>query len=445
MKRCTLLNTMLLIGLLCLFACRRDGPVDSDKRCEGGAASHQEQREIPAPVLTQPLTMGLNEVDIEALPSLLPHRGETLVLLSNDPFLQPIPDGIRAELDATVGRGEGELRRRLGRVADPLLMPGMLTSAMLEQRIFRRIVWVIPSLEQQEQVNLEKFQELLHLTGRSEAARSFHKMANGTLNGEISGTPFEVVHPGALPMLTESVVLHIDLGYFSPIYKNEIKTPLLPLVGETLIRLRGSKWPIKAASFSYSNHSGQIALRTRPLGVFIRSLFADPQLLDQKKMPEIWGMWGETLYLESFFQNEEIQQILARMAAEEPDTPWIKYLQANFHFRTKDEANAERYLAEAVKGDVGYALEYMELAEAARGQKKPELILKNLRKLVEAMPDDPLFGLSLCEELFFQGEYEEVRAMLPRLRALNWSSHYYPQVGSILESFQKGSAETAPH
>jgi uncharacterized protein HemY len=125
------------------------------------------------------------------------------------------------------------------------------------------------------------------------------------------------------------------------------------------------------------------------------------------------------------------------MAVEEPGTPWIKYLHANFYFRNKDEANAERYLAEAVKGDVGYALEYMEQAEDARERKDSEQVLAKLRQLVVAMPDDPLFRLSLCEELIEQKRFDEVRSILPKLRHLPWSQVYYPNVPSALAYFQK--------
>lgn len=421
--------------LFCLCACRQQETPQHDRSNNMISTTRPVDVTSFTPILSKSMKVVQYEVDVQALKDFLPHRGKTLVLLSEDPSLNPIPDGIRAEFDAVVSQGGQELTRRLWRVADPLVTPGMLTRAAVETRIFRRIIWVVPSVNPQEQLDLEKFTTLIKSLKLS-GSETFRRGENGTISGEIDGVRFDVVHPAALPIVTEPVVLHIDLGYFAAIFKSEIKTPLVPLVGETLVKLRNTEWPISAITFSNSNHSGQVSLSFRPVGEMIQRLFAEPQLLDNS-IPENWQLLGKVIYLENFFQNEEIQRLLNMMEKNEPNAAWVKYLRANFSRYKKDFTSAERYLAEAVKGEAAYALEYMELAEQAREDKKFDQVLANLRKVVEALPDDPLFRLSLCEELVAQKNFNEVRTMLPSLRRLPWSPVYFPQVPSALEYFQK--------
>lgn len=434
MSRQNLWRILLLLVLFLLSSCRKQEPVQFGGE-EKVTTSKRPVVVAPIPILSNPMGINLHEVAVQALPELMVYRGQTLVLLANDPFLIRVPDAMRAEIDAVFQQGGSEFQRRLWRVADPLLTPRMLTGAAFDTHLFKRIIWVVPSLNLKENIDLEKIKALiksLELPG----SETFRSEVNGTITGEINGIRFDVVHPAALPDLTSPVVLHLDLGYFAAIYKNEIKTPLIPLVGETLVKLRNTKWPTNAVTFSYSNHTGQAPLSLRPLGVVIQRLFAEPQLLDQSR-PENWQLLGKVLYLENFFQNEDIDYLLTRMEKNEPNAAWVKYLRANFSRRLKDEVSAERFLAEAIKGDVGYALEYMAQAEAAREEKNPELILSNLRKLVAAMPGDPLFQLSLCEELVEQKRFDEVRNMLPGLRQHPWSPVYYQDVPSTLEYFQK--------
>lgn len=433
MNRQILWCVAMLLGFLCLCGCRKEEVRQDEGKM---SVSAQPVVEETLPILSKPLKIALHEVDIQALPEFLAHRDKTLVLLTSNPFLLSVPVAARGELEAALRQDSPELQRRLWRVADPLLMPGMLTSAVLDARIFRRIVWVLPMINPQEQIDLEKFKTLLQSVGQDVAAGKFRREANGTIVGEINGIRFDVVPFFALPALTEPVVLHIDLGYFAAIYKNEIKTPLFPLVVEALVKLRNEKYKVGTVTFSYSNHTGWVPLSLRPMGSIIQKIFAEPQIIDAP-MPENWKLYGDILYLENFFQNDEILRLLTRMEANAPNEPWVKYLRAKFSRQTKDYVAAERYLAEAVTGDPGYALEYVSQVDAALEEKRTEQVLPNLRKLVAAVPDDPLFRLDLCEELVAQKRFDEVRSMLPALRRLPWSPVYYPNVPASLEYFQK--------
>lgn len=380
------------------------------------------------------IQVALYESQDQILPAALAWRGGTLVLLTDNPLLAPLPESLRGEIARALMGAPAELSQRLGRVADPLLMPEMTVRAALESKLFQRIVWVVPSRNAQEKLNLEKFKGLLQSAGLD--GELFRQGEGGTLTGTLQGVPFDVVHPGALPALSGPVVLHLDLGFFVALYDGEVKTPLIPLVGSILAKVRERGWNASMVTFSYSNHTGRVPLSMRPLGQVIARLFAEPNLLDQP-MPTNWELWGKALYLENFFQKEEIGRVLTQMEKNDPRDPGVKYLLYRISRHEGDLSGAEKYLEGAVAEDRGYALEYLMIADEMREAKKQDRVLEYLRKLAAAYPGDPHFQLTLCEELMAQRRYAEARKLLPQLSALSWSPIYYPEVVPTLERWRE--------
>lgn len=433
MFRIAFLSFLLLAQVAC----------DRGRTPEPAGARDDGRSEVAAPVAAPALQVAreafLVEVPTQALPSYRELEGASLVLLSNDPFLAPVPEPLRGEVVSSLRGGGDRWQRRLGRVADPLIMPDMLVSAALDAGLFSRIVWVVPSSDPEEKIDPEKFAGLLSSVGRGEAG-SFKPKEDGTLSGELQGVRFDVVHSSALPALKGPVALHLELGYFMRLYRGEIKTPLLPLLGSTLVELRKTGWDVAAVTVSLSNHTGRVPLPMRFVGPILQRIFAEPQLLDEP-LPEKWNSWGKILYLENFFQNEEMLRLLEAMRSHDSGDAGVLYASYRLHSHMGRMDEAGDFLDEAVRIDPAYALEYLALAEEAGGEER----LRLLKKFYAAHPDDPIFALTLVQELTDQGRFADALPEIKRLKELPWSPAYYPEVLPALADFEEKarSHETA--
>jgi hypothetical protein len=435
MNRLWIYRLLLFVSLVLLCACQKQEPVQKSGTDRDSVVAAPPVAVKTDPILTRPIKLAMHESSVGLLPDAVGVPGGTLVLFTGNPMLDPLPEALRNETKELLHSGDiNRLSSRLGRVSNPIVLPSMIVRAGLTGGLFQRIVWVVPTINQQEQLNMEKLKDFLKLVGID--PKTIREGENGTLSGTVEGVAFDAVHLAALPALHGPVRVYFDLGYFSTQYKNEIKTPLLSLVGSTLVKVRETKWTTNGVTFSYSNLTGQVPLSMRPLGGVMQRLFAEPQLLDQA-LPTNWELWGKALYLENFFQNDQVEQLLVKMEKNSLNDAGVKYLHSQFSRRQRDTVWADHYLDQAVSDDHVYGLEYLILAEEAREKNDKEQILKNLRRLMEAFPDDPLFQLSLCEELVAQKKVDEARMLLLKLRKLQWSEIYYPDVVPTLEHFQK--------
>ncbi len=250
-----------------------------------------------------------------------------------------------------------------------------------------------------------------------------------------------------LPQFDRPVVLHIDLSYFQPLYKNEISTPLFPLIFQTLEELRQRQMKCIAVTFSYGNREGRIALDVRFLGDVIKRFIEDPATLDQP-VPANWQRQSEALYLSNFFQKEKIRELFEAQEQDAPDSAWVKFNLYRSAAEHKEGSKALDYIAEAVKLDPVYAMEYFNLTQMAYDKGRPDEAMRMLRLASGAFPDDPQIKL-LIAQLAVELKQEHAAAQIVKeLQALSWSDIYYPQMTEYLQGFaeflaQGGSAGEA--
>jgi len=238
-------------------------------------------------------------------------------------------------------------------------------------------------------------------------------------------------------------VLHIDLSYFSPLYKGEIKTPLYPLLGQTLQQLRALGMTAGAVTLSRSNLDGGLPLETRFIGGDLAELFRRPELLDAP-MPESWDRRSRTLYLANFFQKERIRELLEEMRRDAPEDASVSFAlyQVLRQFREGSAALAE--LDRAVTLDPVYGREYLDLVPVALDKDQPDEALRMLDLAAKVFPDDPFIPLDRVGLLLRSGRGREGRDLLRRLQKLPWSPIYYPDMFQRLEGMAKASDDPQP-
>lgn len=437
-------SSMLVLVLLLLFV-----PGCKDKNKENPApdivAKPAQTLPTPLPVSTllqQPMEPVVVELPTEALPLWRESRENrpVLVFLSQDPLLARIPDPLRNEtLTALGSTSRQELAPHLDPLrANPLLLPSMAVSAAIEAGYFSRVVWILPAKVGAEELSIETFRRQLRDLGAldEDEAASFIPEAPGVFSGKVQGLPFQAVHPDTLPTIAEPIVLHLDLSFFQPLYSGEIKTPLYPLLLQTLDRLRQKNWQAAAVTISLSNLAGHVPLTSRFVGPEIALFFRDPTLFE-KPLPTNLDLRARALYLENFFKKEEVRDLYLQMEKTAPSDASVKYALYGMARQFKEGDKALDYLTQAVKLDRTYAQEYLTLANLAREQNLPEQVLRMLILARDAFPDNPFLQLHVAEQLLTAGQREHAIKMLQELEKLPWSPIYYPELPEHLRKLQK--------
>jgi hypothetical protein len=423
--------------------------------CSGCETQREDVETSPAPktasqthrLLTDAIQPVLTEVVPQALTVWRKFKPQqpTLVLFANNPYLKPTPKSQREEITRAFEKeGGGDLRPRLNPARpDPLILPDMALTVALQLGLFSRIVWVLPhdsSFGNQSPLSFRNHMVNYGAVNQDDTVKFIKD--NGGFSGDIKGVPFQAVPYSALPAITGPVILHIDLPYFGPIYLDEVRTPLYPLLREQLLGIKSAGWATQTVTISFSNIGGGLPLDSRFLGPALSEIFQDPELLDQEP-PINWLRRAKALYLESFFQMETIELLYQQMAEEAPDDPSVQYGLYKTYRQGKDPAKALENLDQAVHLDRVYGLEYLDLAALAQQNDNHLMRMDMLRKAQQALPDDAFIALKRVETyLSFQNKRKAL-PLIDELDRLPWSKVYYPGVPSQLRAWRQ-QIESSP-
>ena len=406
--------------------------------------------------VTPPLTMKhllqegieatLVEVPTQALPIWRKYREQkpTLVLYSRDPFLAPTPAALEEEAIELIQDGASDKlsERLLFPSSNPLLLPDMALDSALRTELFSRVVWVFPAKVPIDQLDGELVpQQLLELGAIDQEEAKTFVYAKGVASGTVQGLPFKAVHPDALPTLQGPVVLHIDLGFFQPLYKGEIKTPLYPLLYKTMSDIAKLGWQGVCATLSFSNTSSGLPLSTRFIGPTLARLLSEPGLLDAQ-LPANWARRANVLYLPNFFKTEEINKLYQEMDSADPENPSIKFGYYQVSRQLKSGNKALELLAQAVALDPVYALEYPLLSSVAMEKGRPLEAVQMLHHARAAQPDNPFIALQLANLLIQIKHPEQAIKILKDLDRHPWSETYFPEMSAQLVALMTAAKES---
>lgn len=424
---------LLLPLLLALFACER----------------HQVTPSVPAPVspptttpgelkklLQEPIEPTLFELPSMALSAWRQTGGKpTLLLLANDPFLQPIPEELSAAaLELAAHGSPAELTAFASyRRAAPRLLPFQSVRVALQNGLFSRLVWVFPSSAEGTSTDLELFRNQLIereiLT--SEEAGSLH-LEDGVIRGSVLGVPFQAGPLSAGQLPAERLQLHVDLSYFTPQYKDEVRTPVFEILRQLASNLAAANLQTAGVTLSYSTEEGLLPLDLRFLTTNLASLLRSPERL-QAPLASPWKERGEALYLATFMQTDKVLEKNLQALAAAPDDPAIHFDLYRSYRAVKNGAKALEHLALAVRHDRGYALEYLDLAATAQERGNPQDALEMLELARRALPEDPFIPLLLLEGQLAGGDQAAARILVRSLQELPWSPVYFPEVPERLK------------
>lgn len=427
--------------LLCCAACKKnDSPVTPPPApSKEVQATQTTEPAVPlsaAPLFSQPLAATIIEATNEALPvwrSFAKNR-PALIMAANNPAMLALPAELRTEIAALLDNADDQelIRRSSPNNSDPLLLSAMSLSAALDAGWFSQVIWVFPSKQGPEMLELKTFQQQLTASGIAtpDEAAGF-TLNQGSFSGSIRGIPFIAAHAAALPSLEKSALLHIDTDYFKPLYSGEIKTPIYALMADFLEKIKAAGWKVATATVALSNQQFDgLPLQTRFLGKDIAAVLQNPDML-KNSFPVQWDRRGNALYLENFMQKEEIQRLYLEMEKIDPRDPDVKFGLYNITRQRNQPEHALIYLKAAVQIDPAYALEYLSLAQLASEKNLPQKTVEMLQLAHAALPENPFIFTQTVHTLLANNQPEEAKAMKAKLAALKWSKFYYPeQIGA---------------
>ncbi len=410
--------------------------------------AYKEREATTATLLEAPVTPSTVELMSETLP-LWREQSEhspVLVLMSQDPFLHPAPPSLAALARKLVQQGHPQTIRRQGGISDPdpVFLPQMSVRLALESRFFSTLVWILPTVEEPGDLNLDVFREQLSSSGlltENELA-SLQKTPTG-FSGTLANTPFLAVSPRKLPPLNTPVVLHMDLSYFRSLYQNEIKTPIYELLRNTLVALRKTGWKTLGITLSAGNLSGRVPLDIRFLSGRLETLFENPAMLDGP-LPESWFEQSQALYLATFLETEKVVEKTTALAEKKTNDPAVHFALYEALRARKKGSQALAALENAVDLDPAYALEYVALADTAREKNLPDKALEMLTLGQKQLPASAFLDLRRRSLLYAAGQEKKALELAAELSALPWSPVYYPEIKRFLsESLRKQTDKTS--
>lgn len=401
------------------------------------------QRDQPLPLLHVPVPAGLRETATTAVVDWCGLRSAppALLLLSQNPFLAQVPTLLRERVSAVLARCEaGPLKEATASGPAPLLLPNMALGAALEAGFFSQLIWVLPQRSSDAELSVEVFKAQLLESGAAtqEEVDSFAATGDAFV-GRLRGIPVRAIPWTRLSRLSEPVAVHIDVSFFSRLYQNEIKTPLYPLIYQSLASLRELQLKVWQVSVSRGNLDGSLPLATRFVGDLVVALLQSPELLDGR-MPINWQRYNDALYLENFFQNDKTLDLYRQIEKEEPGNAAVKYAIYQNLRRLKQGSEALEALRQAVAIDPVYGLEYLSLVATALDKQLPDQALQMIDLAIAALPANPLLRLQKAELLIQSGQGAGAVGLLDALLGLSWSDVYYPAMAEYLKTLKKAAA-----
>jgi tetratricopeptide (TPR) repeat protein len=385
-------------------------------------------------LLQEATTLRRYEVPSQALLSWYALREvrPALLIYANDPLLQTITPSMQKNLMEQLAKGnESALVLSSANIA---ILPKMTLEAALQAGLFSAVYWVMPVNVEMAELSIDIFRtQMIQLGAMDDEEARQLTLRDGVFSGTVDGVPFHALHPQADFAVSGPAVFHFDLSYLAPLYQGEIKSQVFPLIYQTLKHLREQRVDTISAGFSYSQLSGEIPLGSRFVGDIFAQLFKEPQLLDEN-LPQSWQQRSNALYLPELFNTSDARNTLLQLLATEPEDPSVHYALYSISRQVRSARHsALGHLADAVRRDQVYALEYLKLAPVAREKGHPDEALRMLRLANEASPDNPFITLELARALVTAGQGENAAPLLRQLRNLKWSKIFYPDMPAFLE------------
>lgn len=370
------------------------------------------------------------------------NKQPVLVLFTTHPFLDPVAIERSAEIKLLMKNGSDReiINRGQLQSADTLFLSPESVSIALENGFFSEIVIILPVTSDKKTFSLTEFQQRALPAGFFTETELLNlKMHDGIISGSVRGVPLRIAHPENLPVIEQPVVLHLDHGYFSGLYVNEIKTPAYQLVYNLAGDLRKAAYKALAVTISFSNREAEFSLESRFMLRDLAEVLRKPQQFETSR-PENWELRAAALYASTMFSESRARELTTMAADNSPGDAAAQFAVALDLFKEQRNAEAFAALDRAVALDKGYGLAYVELADQGLKIGQRDKAIELLGKAAATFPELSLLRIDQAHYLIQSGRVKEARPIIKELRQLTWSPHFHPEIPAILEKMREAAA-----
>lgn len=154
--------------------------------------------------------------------------------------------------------------------------------------IIEKVYWVPPTKQSVGKEPLASFKDYLKNIGINETDLAGLKQTNDSIEGSLNGVPIKIYSLKDLPKIKEELLLLIELPFFTTLYENEVKTPLLDSFSGFMQTLASKKLKVSEAVISYATADGQVPLEYRFIGGYLNKYLSEPQTI-KNGPPATWS------------------------------------------------------------------------------------------------------------------------------------------------------------
>jgi len=353
MKRTALV--VLAIFMLTLSACSKNG----------GSPAHQIKLQSYK-VGSAPVRSAILEQGTHNIPLWLKYgaKDRTLVLFSSTPGLAPVNDSIVAEAKKLADERALDALFKMGdsNAGGTLYNPENTVTLAHRLGIVKQLYWVVPSFVGITEADVSGFKDALKkdypgLAGDIDGLKLNGRVAEGVINK----VPVKFMSLQDIPQADDTVLVDVDLSYFSALYRDEKSTRVLGTVSGFFRLLQDAGLNSDIVSIVTSNMDGRVPLKFRFIGLYLTSLLAKPEML-KSNPPELWTERAEAWRVEQ--KDLKVSKALYKGITKKfPADAATHYDLSDVSFRLGDLETCKKELDEAARIDRGYAIGYYIIAD----------------------------------------------------------------------------------
>ncbi|MGE5246783.1 MAG: tetratricopeptide repeat protein [Verrucomicrobiota bacterium] len=221
-------------------------------------------------------------------------------------------------------------------------------------------------------------------------------------NGAIRGGPgFErirvtpVTLPGEWP---KRPLLVVDAGFFLPLYKDEVRTPMVPLVMKLVATLASASIRWDRAKIISRNRDREFPLEFGYVPQLLREVLSDPESF-RDRLPERWDVLDRAQQMAFFGQAEEAEALYGKLTGF-PGLAAARYQAAQLSFKSgADFREGLRRLAAAAEEDAAYSRGFLVQGAAFWERGNLPAAVWILRQGRALFPEDAMMAVGLARNL----------------------------------------------
>jgi hypothetical protein len=311
----------------------------------------------------------------------------------------PSLDALSTEIEKRITPAGGRLfsvssRTFLGEIYLPLVRKGLLKELFL----------LLPGENPMKEGDLTGIRNCLAAAGVSSPDRASFHLDNGAIRGLMEGASVRLFPLTRIPAWDgKEVVLLIDPEFLLPLYRNEVKTPIVELAWKLLVTLRGKNVRSEDVFLLDLPSGDDASLRYAFLSILLGEMIVSPSSFDEN-LPRKWEILQQAENAAFFGQYPETMTLYRRYLELSPKDASACYKIAMAAVRDLDDDMALHWLNRAAALDSRFLRGFVTASDYLGQRRLFDPAERILRAGTVAYPKEAPLATSLAAFLLMRGE-----------------------------------------